>query len=327
MNNQSNAEYLTLRQLFVAYARMLATRDHFPSSRDHHAKRCRILTGLFGVRLQEPHGLDALAKCYTEASFYDPCGGVLMGSNGVERLPGYRASMRQIRRHAADMRRIYARLGAEWLAEHYPGIEKKRVHVSRLKEFAISKPPTKAQECEEFFKALESDEDTDEPEPADDDVPKAVSDGLKRSEEAWERARREIAAAILAVTERALAAGIGTPETVAALIYDMDVQDFLKLADGFPKLSRVDFKPKAGYGIPRKELEFYTEPLPTPYDIACRFFTHFNRNVRDRGYDAYRVTNPGEVFFGVKYDAEMVLLIKNGKPFKIYSLEEFVEKF
>lgn len=42
-----------------------------------------------------------------------------MGSNGVERLPGYRASMRQIRRQAADMRRIYARLGVEWLAEHY----------------------------------------------------------------------------------------------------------------------------------------------------------------------------------------------------------------
>jgi hypothetical protein len=238
MHNHSNAEHLTLRHLFVAYARMLASWEMFPAIRDYHEKRCRILTGLFEIQLQEPEGLAALAKCYTKAAFYDPCGGVLLGSNGVDRLGGYRASMRQLRRHAADMRRIYAGLGVEWLIENYPDIEKKRVHVSRLKEFNLSKPPTKAEECEECIKAMENDE----PEPVDDDVPKPVSDALKRGEEAWERARREIAAAKSIVIERGHAAGIGTPETVASLIYDMNVEDFLKLAAGYPKLSRVDFK-------------------------------------------------------------------------------------
>jgi len=240
MNNHSNAEYLTLRQLFVAYARMLASREMFPVIRDFHEKRCRILSGLFEIRLQEPHGLDALAKCYSKAAFYDPCGGVLMGSNGVECLPCYRGSMRQLRRHAADMRRIYARLGVEWLVEHFPGIEKRRVHVSRLKEFAITKAPSKAEECEECIKAMESDE----PESVDDDVPSSVSDDLKRGEEVRERARRETNASIPVIIERALASGIGTSETVSSLIYNMNVQDFLKLADGYPKLSRVDFKPK-----------------------------------------------------------------------------------
>ena len=323
MTNHSNAEYLTLRHLFVAYARMLASREMFPAIRDFHAKRCRILTGLFEIQLQEPDGLAALAKCYTQAAFYDPCGGVLLGSNGVDRLGRYRASMRQIRRHAADMRRIYARLGVEWLAENYPGIEKKRVHVSRLKEFNLSKPPTKAEECEECIKAMENDE----PEPVDDDVPASVSDDLKRGEEVRERARRETEAAIPIIIERALAAGIGTPETVSQIICDMNVRDFLKITAGFPNLSRVDFQSKGGRGIRRKKLESYTEPRPTPYDIACRFFLHFHRNVRDRGYDAYRVTHQGEVFFGIKYDTEMVLLIKNSKPFKVCSLEEFVEKF
>ena len=44
------------------------------------------------------------------------------------------------------------------------------------------------------------------------------------------------------IIERALAAGIGTPENISRMIYDMSVPDFRKLTDGFPKLSRVDFK-------------------------------------------------------------------------------------
>ena len=36
MNNQSKAEYLAIRQLFVAYAKMLASREMFPTIRDYH---------------------------------------------------------------------------------------------------------------------------------------------------------------------------------------------------------------------------------------------------------------------------------------------------
>ena len=68
-------------------------------------------------------------------------------------------------------------------------------------------------------------------------------------------------------------------------------------------------------------------PMPNAYDIASRFYLHFIRNVRDRGFDAYRVTSAGEVLLGKKYDEEMVLLIKKNKPFKVYSLAEFVDNF
>jgi acyl CoA:acetate/3-ketoacid CoA transferase len=44
------------------------------------------------------------------------------------------------------------------------------------------------------------------------------------------------------VIARALAAGIGIPETVSQIIYEMGVDEFLKLTEGFPALSRVDFK-------------------------------------------------------------------------------------
>jgi hypothetical protein len=78
----------------------------------------------------------------------------------------------------------------------------------------------------------------------DDDVPTSVGDGIKRREEARERARRDTESAVPVVIRRALSAGIGTPETVSEIISNMNVRDFLKLADGFPKLSRVDFKPE-----------------------------------------------------------------------------------
>ena len=59
--------------------------------------------------------------------------------------------------------------------------------------------------------------------------------------EAAERDRLETEAAISIIIQRALAAGIGTPQTISSLIYNMTVQDFRKLTDGFPNLSRVDF--------------------------------------------------------------------------------------
>ena len=67
-------------------------------------------------------------------------------------------------------------------------------------------------------------------------------DGLKRREENLERARRKTGVEKTAVIARALAAGIGIPETVSQIIYEMGVEEFLKLTEGFPALSRVDFK-------------------------------------------------------------------------------------
>lgn len=240
MSNHSNALYLPLRLLFVAYARMIDTLESFPAIRDYHEKRYRILCGLFEVNLADTNGLHQLATQYTRASSIDPCDGVVLGSNGVDRLSGYISSMRELRRCAAAMRRIYARLGVEWLIENCPGIERRRVHVSRLKEFGIIPKPPSA--MDELLKAMEMDSGEDEP--VDDDVPQSVCDVLMRREEEIERAKQANKLAIPIVIERAVAAGFGTPETVPQAIYDMKVRDFLKLADGFPKLSRVDFKPE-----------------------------------------------------------------------------------
>jgi len=66
---------------------------------------------------------------------------------------------------------------------------------------------------------------------------------------------------------------------------------------------------------------------PTPHNIAFKYGAQYMESVRRRGFDAFRVTDPGEVLLGQRYKTEMVLLIKKSKPFKVYSLEEFVEKF
>jgi hypothetical protein len=68
-------------------------------------------------------------------------------------------------------------------------------------------------------------------------------DEKTKIDENMARALEETAAAKSTIIERALAAGIGTPETISRIIYDMSVPDFRELTAGFPKLSRVDFKP------------------------------------------------------------------------------------
>ena len=68
-------------------------------------------------------------------------------------------------------------------------------------------------------------------------------DEKPRIDENMARALQETAATIPIIIKRALAAGIGTPETLSRIIYDMSVPDFRELTEGFPKLSRVDFKP------------------------------------------------------------------------------------
>lgn len=75
MNHRSTVEYLTLRQLFIAYARVRASRDKPQVIRDYHEKKWRILSSLFEIRLDDPSGLEALADCHARAAFYDPCGG------------------------------------------------------------------------------------------------------------------------------------------------------------------------------------------------------------------------------------------------------------
>ena len=73
--------------------------------------------------------------------------------------------------------------------------------------------------------------------------PKTLTEDELHREKEMQAIYQATQAAKSIIIERALAAGIGTPENVSQIIYDMSVPDFRKLTDGFPKLSRVDFKP------------------------------------------------------------------------------------
>lgn len=73
--------------------------------------------------------------------------------------------------------------------------------------------------------------------------PKTLTEDEQHREKEMQEIYQATQAAKSVIIERALAAGIGTPETLSRIIYDMSVPDFRELTEGFPKLSRVDFKP------------------------------------------------------------------------------------
>ena len=73
--------------------------------------------------------------------------------------------------------------------------------------------------------------------------PKILTEDELHREKEMQEIYQATQAAKSIIIERALAAGIGTPETLSRIIYDMSVPDFRELTEGFPKLFRVDFKP------------------------------------------------------------------------------------
>ena len=63
------------------------------------------------------------------------------------------------------------------------------------------------------------------------------------SEEILARANAALAIDVAAVRKLALEQGLATEETIDQVIYDMSVPEFLKLANGYPKVSRTHFNP------------------------------------------------------------------------------------
>lgn len=133
-----------------------------------------------------------------------------------------------------------------YISVHHPSIltitleDDMPQRVARILDAITIHPPAPAKS---FFRRLFR---YDEPESAERTRMRArlqaeAAERARQESEATEQARRETEATISIITQRALAAGIGTPETVSALIYNMPVQDFRKLTEGFPNLSRVDF--------------------------------------------------------------------------------------
>jgi hypothetical protein len=223
--------------LFKAYAKTVAPESGFPVIGSYHETRYRLLCGLFDMDLNRDLGWSTLAESYNQAARFNPSAGIILGTDGINNLPGFPRALRALRRHAVAMRRIYAGLAVDRLLKEYPHLGSYRVSARRLARLtALGKAPDVTDECIKFL-------DSDEEPPIEDDVPTGTMDELKRAEENRFRAEQHRQKEEDTVIARALAAGIGTPETVRHFIYDMDVLDFLRLAEGCTRLSRVDFKP------------------------------------------------------------------------------------
>ncbi len=222
--------------LFKAYAKTVAPESGFPVIGSYHETRYRLLCGLFDIDLNRDLGWSTLAESYNQAARYNPSAGIILGTDGINNLPGFPHALRALRRHAVAMRRIYACLAVERLLKEYPHLGSYRVSARRLAQLtALGKAPDATEEC---IKLLESDEEM----PIEDDVPTGTMDELKRGEENRLRAEQQRRKEEETVITRALAAGIGTPETIRQCLYDMEVKTFLQLAEGCANVSRVDFK-------------------------------------------------------------------------------------
>jgi|GEM_PF-2951383 len=259
------APYLSPRHLFIAYAKMLATQYRSPRVRDYHAMKYRLLTGLFDANLHiadeqhiqnvtwiDPNALagrsiaelENLAKCYSYESYYHPTSWGDHRELWLEQLPGTRESLRQIRRLSARMRQAYASMAIELLELLYPGIGSRRIHIGRLAELGL---PDKLPKNGWDYRILDDGDDEESSEERRkkiyDDLSPEMLGWMKEQEENIEKARRKTAIEKAVIIERAITADIGTAETVPGIIYEMEVTEFLKLTEGFPGLSRVDFKP------------------------------------------------------------------------------------
>ena len=134
----------------------------------------------------------------------------------------------------------------QYVSVHHPSIltitleDDMPQRVARILDAITILPPAPKKS---FFRRLFRSDEAESPERARLRAKLQVeaAERARLEAEEAEQAMLQTEAAIITITQRALAAGIGTPETVSALIYNMSVQDFRNLTDGFPNLSRVDF--------------------------------------------------------------------------------------
>ena len=179
-----------------------------------------------------------LAESYSAESYYYPTNWEDHREPWLKQLASTCESLRQLRRLAARKRQVYASMAGELLEILNPGIGSRRIHIGRLAELGLPANPPK-----DDWDDTSADDELPTSESYEDAIPPELLDSFKEREESIERARRQTAIEKEVIIERAIAAGIGTAETLPGLIYEMDVTDFLKLTEGFPGLSRVDFKP------------------------------------------------------------------------------------
>ncbi|MFZ4682316.1 MAG: hypothetical protein ACOYMS_07425 [Terrimicrobiaceae bacterium] len=227
---------------------MLATQESFPAVREYQAKRFRVVAGLFGINLEEGGLADGtrlltwLAERRENLNVHNPYGGVILGTPPLPDREVFLRHRTSLRRRAASMRRLYDQMGAELLEAAFPEAAAICVSADRLKQFGLtSRPPNANEECLKYME--EHGEDVTDEIEVDDDVPRERTDALLRAEEENLLRLRCLSEAKNIVRQRAVGLGLVLESEADRAIYEMDVETFLEVAEGFPDLSRVDFKP------------------------------------------------------------------------------------
>jgi hypothetical protein len=249
----SSETLITPEQIFIAYAGMKDTRHSLPKTKEYHEKRWRLTSELFEIRTQidgmvlfyECALLDGLASCWASASFYDPLPSPHLGRHPEPDFSIAASHRDSLARKAAAMRSEYRQMGGELILALFPQIKERHVSTGRLHELGLPlKAPNEAEECMEDFEQIFLDKEDDAPvESISDNVSREQMDKYMLAEEKLARANAALAIDVAAVRKLALEQGLATDETIDQVIYEMAVPEFLKLASGYPKVSRTHFNP------------------------------------------------------------------------------------
>jgi len=249
----SSESLITPEQIFIAYAEMWSTRESFPKTKEYYEKRWRLICNLFeiGTRIErmamfhECDFLDSLASRWLRSSNYNPLGTIYLGRHPEPDFSITAAHKDSLARKAAALRSEYRQMGGELMIALFPEIKERHVSIGRLHELGLPlKAPNEAEECmEDFEQIFFSDEEDADDESPEDNVSREHMDKIKLAEEKLARANAALAIDVAAVRKLALEQQLATEETIDQVLYDMAISDFLKLANGYPKVSRTHFNP------------------------------------------------------------------------------------
>ncbi len=249
----SSESLITPEQIFIAYAEMKDSRESFPKTKEYYEQRWRLISDLFeiGTRIErmalfhECDFLDALASYWARSSNYNPLGTIYLGRHPEPDFSITAAHKDSLARKSAALRSEYRQMGGELMMTLFPEIKKKHVSIGRLHELGLPlKAPNENEECMEYFEqSFLNDEEDDPVESISDNVSREQMDKLKLAEEVLARANAALAIDVAAVRKLALEQGLATEESIDQTIYEMAIPEFLKLASGYPKVSRIHFNP------------------------------------------------------------------------------------
>jgi len=251
--------YLSPDDLFASYALMRGTKEALPETKAYHEKRWRFMAGLFGINYRAPDRmvrdcesgtglLEGLIRERNKLEYSDLLSvhdDRAWGKKEQELYDHYKNALAE---KVDDLRGYYAQIGGELFVRLFPEIEGFRVLRTRLEELGLpSTPPEPRAEMMELLESRPVEKRETMPplqiQKLKDDITRDRIISLKVSEEVHARGAESHAQDVDMLRQRALDWGLASAESVDSFIFEMPVQDFLKLAKGFPTLSRIDFRP------------------------------------------------------------------------------------